>query len=415
MHAGRRRRHARCAAAAALTALVLAGACAGESPIDELGPSPGDTDTPGGLDGGGPVTEEMLRFYESPGVRDSGTAGELLDDEPIEVDDDLDAEGHRIVYASTTPRDDIVHVTGVVLVPEGRRPPAGWPVAVWGHPTVGVATRCAPSLEVPFGIEGAQTLLDAGFIVAAPDYDGLGSDGVHPYLVGESEGRTMLDIARAAAELGGADVVVAWGHSQGGHAALWARAIADDYAPELQLEATAAAAPPTDLAAFLDPGFTTNQLLLSVTAQTALAWRVVYPDAGLDALATDATLSAAADALQTCIIDLTAAAAAVQPEQVWALGPEAVPGWWALTELNSVDPDRGRGPVFLSHGRADELVPLAGSEELAEGLCAAGETVVTRFGETMTHGGAYADPEVQAEMLDWLIAAARGDVSASEC
>ena len=43
-----------------------------------------------------------------------------------------------------------------------------------------------------------QTLLDAGYVVAATDYEGLGTPGLHPFLVGESEGRSVLDAARAA-------------------------------------------------------------------------------------------------------------------------------------------------------------------------------------------------------------------------
>ena len=37
-----------------------------------------------------------------------------------------------------------------------------------------------------------------------------------------------------------------WGHSQGGHAALWTEPVAADYAPELRILGTAALAPVTD-------------------------------------------------------------------------------------------------------------------------------------------------------------------------
>ena len=46
-----------------------------------------------------------------------------------------------------------------------------------------------------------KQLVDAGYVVAATDYEGLGTPGVHPYLVGESEGRSVLDAARAARAL----------------------------------------------------------------------------------------------------------------------------------------------------------------------------------------------------------------------
>ena len=54
------------------------------------------------------------------------------------------------------------------------------------------------------------------------DYQGLGTRGVHPYLIGVSEGRSVLDIVRAARDykkgLVSKKFIIA-GHSQGGHAA----------------------------------------------------------------------------------------------------------------------------------------------------------------------------------------------------
>ena len=89
-----------------------------------------------------------------------------------------------------------------------------------------------------------------GYIVAATDYPGLGTPGPHPYLVGASEGRAVLDSLRAARELPGAAAssrVGIWGHSQGGQAALYAASLAKEYAPELELAGVAVAAPATDL------------------------------------------------------------------------------------------------------------------------------------------------------------------------
>ena len=73
-------------------------------------------------------------------------------------------------------------------------------------------------------------IVNAGYLVAFSDYEGLGTPGRHPYLVGESEGRSVLDAAKAAAQLPGADAgdqLAIWGHSQGGHAALWAAQLAE--------------------------------------------------------------------------------------------------------------------------------------------------------------------------------------------
>lgn len=366
----------------------------------------------GGDDSGADfATESGITHYETPGARDSGEPGEILDDEPIQLAG-LQGEGHRVTYVSTTPAGDTVHLTGVYIVPEGPAPEGGHPVAIWGHSTAGVGTQCAPSHTEPFELDGAQQLLDAGFIIAAPDYDGLGSEGVHPYLVGESEGRSMLDMALAAESLGGNETAVTWGHSQGGHAALWTRAIAEDYAPDLDLRATGAAAPPTDLDAFLDPGFV-DDVILPITANAAIAWGTVHEGVDLSPLATPEALEAANDAIESCIIDIAAATGQGDPADVWARGPDEVPDWRDLTAAHSVEAGQGSGPVFVSHGGNDTVVPIGGSEAFADALCRNGETVVYRTETGWTHGTSYT--AVRTEMFDWLIAAASGNELRSTC
>ncbi len=77
------------------------------------------------------------------------------------------------------------------------------------------------------------------------DYQGLGTPGTHEYLVGQDEGRSVLDIVRAARQVDstlGKKVIIG-GHSQGGHAALWAAALAPKWTPELDVLGTVADAP----------------------------------------------------------------------------------------------------------------------------------------------------------------------------
>jgi hypothetical protein len=50
-------------------------------------------------------------------------------------------------------------------------------------------------------IQEYAPMLKAGAAVVATDYPGLGAPGSHPYLVGESEARSVLDAVRAARQL----------------------------------------------------------------------------------------------------------------------------------------------------------------------------------------------------------------------
>ena len=115
------------------------------------------------------------------------------------------AAAYRILYRSEGLNGEPIAVSGVVIVPDGSPPPGGRPIVAWAHPTTGVARACAPSLaRVLFrSIQGLRGMLAQGYAVAATDYPGLGTPGPHPYLVGVSEGRAVLDSVRAARTIPG--------------------------------------------------------------------------------------------------------------------------------------------------------------------------------------------------------------------
>ena len=97
---------------------------------------------------------------------------------------------------------------------------------------------------------GLREMIERGYIVAATDYPGLGTTGPHPYLVGVSEARAVIDFVRAARSIENNDAgnrFTVGGYSQGGQAAVFTGMIAKTYAPELDLLGVAAAAPATNL------------------------------------------------------------------------------------------------------------------------------------------------------------------------
>jgi hypothetical protein len=160
---------------------------------------------------------------------------------------------HRILYRSTDAAGQVIAVSGYVVVPAGAPPAGGWPVLSWGHGTTGVSDSCAPSRfpeERLYGIgsyDSAAQLHAAGVMVVATDYQGLGTDGPHPYLDMAAGGRSMIDAARAASAFGGSRVTLFEGFSQGGQAALGAGRLAPTYAPELDVRGTVAVAPASHL------------------------------------------------------------------------------------------------------------------------------------------------------------------------
>src|SRR3954452_5446830 len=125
-----------------------------------------------------------------------------------------------LLYTSTGIAGKTVGVSGDVAVPNGKAPKGGWPVITWAHGTVGIADSCAPSkvgTQANYDSPLLNKWLKAGYAVVRTDYEGLGTPGPHPYLIGDSEGRSTLDMVKAARKLNkdiGKELVIA-GHSQG--------------------------------------------------------------------------------------------------------------------------------------------------------------------------------------------------------
>ena len=209
----------------------------------------------------GPVpAASQNAFYQASESDIAGPIGSLIREAP-RAGAAAGATAHKVLYRSTRPDGTPIAVSGIVIVPAGQAPAGGWPVVAWAHPTTGVVSRCAPSLAIFLfqQIAGSRRLLEDGYAIAATDYPGLGTPGPHPYLVGESEARAVIDSVRAARSFPGLEIsnrFAVWGHSQGGQASLFTGMIAKTYAPELQLVGVAAAAPATDLATLVCPAVT---------------------------------------------------------------------------------------------------------------------------------------------------------------
>ena len=156
------------------------------------------------------------------------------------------ATGKRVSYVSTSITGAGLTTTGLVLSPRRKKTNK---TVVWGHGTTGLADQCAPSEHQgvfwPEARAAIGELLSRGWTVTAPDYPGLGTPDAHPYLIGGSAARSMIDIVRAARRLDtnlGPEYVLD-GHSQGGQGALFAGELAPGYDGDLTLRGVAAIAP----------------------------------------------------------------------------------------------------------------------------------------------------------------------------
>lgn len=305
-------------------------------------------------------------FYEQPVPLPAGGPGELIRSQRV-IGAPTGSTAWRVLFHSTDTFGHPVVNSGLVIAPDSPAPADGRTVVSWGHPTTGAAQRCAPSAGLdPFDlVEGLTDFLKRGYIVAYTDYTGMGTTGPDSYLVGGTEGRNVLDAARAARELIGdaaSDRLVLWGHSQGGQAALFAAQLARTYAPELDLRAAAVAAPATDLGALMraDIGDISG---VSIASYAFTAFAEVYgpstPDARLSAILTPGAVAALPSMSALCLIGQNKALHAIgQPliGDFLSSDPETTEPWATLLRQNTPGAIAITVPLFVAQGDADKLV-----------------------------------------------------------
>lgn len=232
------RRFGPLAAAAAMSLAITASASAATIPT---GPS-GDS------------------FYAPSSTKyRSGSTGDVIWKRTAQAATTLSnaSQSITVVYKSKSLANKLIPVSGTVWIPKGTAPTGGWPIISWGHGTTGSADKCAPSriADLTSGSYSSYVFptlnrwLGKGYAVAMTDYEGLGTPGVHPWIIGPSEGRGMVDIVKAARKLN-SKISSSWisaGHSQGGHAALFAASLAKTWGTGLTLKGVIPFAPASNM------------------------------------------------------------------------------------------------------------------------------------------------------------------------
>lgn len=195
------------------------------------------------------------------GDGNSGDYTSRTDKKTFTVDADVSnvANVHDVfTYKMPSVQNKEITATTLVFTPKGTPPIGGWPIVVWAHGTVGAADKCAPSKNPLTGVEKniITALLQKGYAVIAPDYEGLGnSDVAHPFLNLSSAAKSVIfavdGVNKRYANLSKNWSVIGW--SQGGHAALAAAEFSSVLNPSgYQFKGTVAIAPASYLQDTLD-------------------------------------------------------------------------------------------------------------------------------------------------------------------
>lgn len=375
-----------------------------------------------GLAAADAAAADIPAFYQVSDAELAGAPGTLIRSEPWPIESAYRASVFRILYRSTGANGEPIAVSGSVTIPDNiPAPSTGRGIVAWAHGTSGVVRKCAPSLrDVPYhSVPGLQDLLARGYVVVATDYQGLGAEGLHAYLSGENEARAVLDSVRAVRHLEQAQAsaeYVVWGHSQGGHAALWTGQIARQYAAELTLHGIAAAAPATDLVRLFDADEASDAGRI-LTAMAIRSWsrafglpedQIVNPGARhlMEKMAGDC-IDITGEVLKALEIagELTRGFLTADPS-------ETSP-WMEVMQRNSPGKARIGVPVFIAQGMQDTIVRPKVTVEYVKRLCGEGEHVTFREMEDVDHGKAARKAEGAA--VDWMTARLAGQAVKNDC
>jgi len=326
----------------------------------------------------------------------------------------------RVVYRSTSGDDaQQTVVSGTVVTPTKSAPDGGWPVIAFGHGTTGIDEPCAPSLSD--NLLGFSSIVvgyvSMGYAVAMPDYQGLGSPGVHPYTDARTAGLNMIDAVRAVRHTFD-DVSTHWaavGGSQGGGAAWAADEQAASYAPELDLVGAVAYVPAINVTGIVD-----KAVANTMTTDQALAFQgVVESLARLhgDVSRDDYRRGAAAkywDLLSACsgpkALDRAAAAKAVAPEDFTPATSEAAKRLRGYLQAWALPQRPLSAPLSVAYSGRDSFVDPQWTTDAIARACALGGTIVWQLQPDKGHG----DVDV-ASRFDWIADRFAGKPAANDC
>lgn len=401
-------------------------------------------------------------FYSAAGkMKPEGRLGQVLAKEPVATSIP-GAVAWRIAYISSDMADKKTISTGLVIVPEGAAPKDGRPVMSWAHGTTGTAQSCGPSQVfdpaeplneyflpngnswTDYGVPALAEFIEAGYVVVATDYQGLGGGGKHQYQLVETQARDAVDAIRAAGameETGAGRRAVIYGWSQGAGAAI-AAASNPDYLTltgtafdGIDLVGAVAMAPP-DFRTLAPPGALTDAsaqaMLASVTksfsssvsnfnhlVMTLWAAQAAYPDElkltdvltddganFVDEVMGNKCVHAASDTISYSYGDQFASI--LRPDPANAKD-------WAQTLIDSAGPDvKPVAPVIIFWGTKDTVVPPVMHKLYREHMCQLGANITrVQLAGELTH---FATPAASQPLyLPWIADRLAGKAAPDGC
>lgn len=303
-------------------------------------------------------------LHDPPSPLPDGSPGDVIWVEELPAPGD--ASAWNVLYLSTSIDGSPIATSGWVA---RSSVPGPHDVLVFAHGTTGLGDGCAPTVNGSVSPFLFADFLDAGWTVAFTDYQGLGTPGLHHYLVADPTAHSVVDAARAARRLDpdATERLALYGFSQGGHAVLATTERIGDLAPELELTHTVAAAPAVLLREWFEESPPAQRGYL---AMISTAYADAY-DTPLDLWLGAEAIEIVDDIRQGCLLDIDAALLGLGAGAVVA---DASPGTVVADLLYANEPATRffPTPVLLLTGADDRLFTPEVADLLIARMCGLG-------------------------------------------
>jgi len=354
-------------------------------------------------------------FYQPPRNTSTSPAGSLLKHETANTTlytlPPLTALS-RILYQTTTLNGTLVPASASILFPYSPRhfPSSNnsYPVVAWAHATSGIFPACAPShvRNIWYHFMAPFALVQAGYVVVAPDYQGLGvshtSEGkeiLHPYLAQPSQADDVFYAVQAAQEayasLSREFVVV--GHSQGGGAA-WAAAERQARTPVEGYLGAVAGSPVVDFVGDADAQERAGEPLGYLGALLVTGLQSVFPDFDIGSILTEEgsrrwELVKEVQGCNPVFVELLA------DPGVYRQGWQHLPRVEAYRNMTRIVGKPIAGPLLVVQGEADPVVPAVVIDGAVNALCQMSQGTGIEY---QRYKGAGHVPAMYAAQRNWL-------------
>lgn len=278
----------------------------------------------------------------------------------------IDARAWRVLYTTTDAAGQVTTASALFCLPKNQED--SYNLLVYCHQATGIERRCAPSVhdKPALALAGLRQAMQKGWAYLAPDYPGLGAEGIHPFLIGEPTATSVLDAIRAIQTTTVAQInnkTVIWGYSQGGHAAAWAAGVQPSYAPELALDGIILGSPALDPAELFQAS-EDSPISRVIWALSAVAWSRLT-GISLQGAIKPESLAAVRETAKHCFIGAEAivglAATDAMGGKPHLINPLHVEPFATMLQENRA-PTKLSLPVLVVQGGKDITVPPAQSK-----------------------------------------------------